>query len=92
MRFVYSAHEGGFVEQIKADITESMTQSIGDSITASLTKMLGTASDVLSVLAPELGAALTIICGVGMMLNGNLAKWFGRWLISMVGVVACLVL
>lgn len=42
---------------------------------------------VLTDYMPEVGAGVTIICAVGMMINGNIPKWFARWGVGIMGVI-----
>jgi murein DD-endopeptidase MepM/ murein hydrolase activator NlpD len=41
----------------------------------------------LTGIMPEIGAAITVICGIGIMVTGNFPKWFARWGFGMTGVI-----
>lgn len=45
----------------------------------------------LTDVMPEIGAALTIMCAISMMLSGEIAKWTARWGLGMTGVIVWLV-
>jgi murein DD-endopeptidase MepM/ murein hydrolase activator NlpD len=46
--------------------------------------------NALTDIMPEIGALITIACAVCIMLTGNFAKYFTRWMFGMVGVIAWL--
>jgi hypothetical protein len=42
---------------------------------------------MLTEAMPEIGAGITVICAVGIMLTGNVPKWLGRWAVGMGGAI-----
>lgn len=47
--------------------------------------------EALTASMPEIGAGITIICAVGIMLTGNAPKWLARWGLGMMGAIIWLI-
>jgi hypothetical protein len=72
-----------------ADVTA--LSKLVDIIGAEFHELLVNVINGLSAIMPEIGAALTVICGVAMMFTGDITKWTVRWGIVMTGVVSWIV-
>jgi hypothetical protein len=62
---------------------ESLLKPSGDSLKDILIEL----ANIITVSMPEIGAGITIICAVGIMLTGNIPKWLGRWGVGMLGAI-----
>jgi hypothetical protein len=43
--------------------------------------------NVLTDWMPEIGAGIVVICGVGMMITGNIPKWLARMAVGLGAVI-----
>lgn len=45
----------------------------------------------LTNVMPEIGAGIVVVCGVGMMISGNVPKWLARCAVGLGGVIIWLI-
>lgn len=81
---------GGFIDwwnglgdKIVGAEVEFILKPIGEAL-VDLAKFI---CEVLTASMPEIGAGITIICAVGIMISGNIPRWFGRWAVGMGGAI-----
>jgi len=91
MKFVLTAEGMSLAERGQIDAYEHAGQTIwswmGDKLADGIASIFTDLLNIITANMPEIGAFITIICGVGIMLTGNFAKWFMRWGFAMLGAV-----
>lgn len=79
-----------FKERGKVDAYEHADDTVWTYVGSTLYRWGKELIDVLTDYMPEIGACITILCGVLVMITGNFPKWFARWGVAMTGVVVWL--
>lgn len=69
---------GAEVKFILKPVTEGLAHLATDGLNA------------LTAAMPDIGFAIVIICGVGIMISGNVPKWLGRFAVGIGGVIVWL--
>lgn len=73
----------GIADKVVGAEVESILKPISHTLKDGLIQL----GSVLTDYMPEIGAGITVICAVGIMVSGNIPKWFARWGLSIMGVV-----
>lgn len=61
--------------------------SLGESLAEMCKEGAIALAHILTEVMPEIGAGITIICAIGIMLTGNVPKWLGRWAVGVGGAI-----
>jgi hypothetical protein len=92
---IWSALKDWIVERGKVNTFENADYNIWTDLAGSLLREFGEflqwgalkVAEFLTVNMPEIGALLTVSCGVLIMISGNVTKWLGVWSAGMMGAV-----
>lgn len=76
-----------FADKVVGGQLEFILKPIGNAIVDGAVIVCNALTDAM----PEIGAGITVICAVGIMLTGNVPKWIARWGIGMMGVIIWLI-
>ena len=70
-------------EKVVGAEAKFLLQPIGEAIVDGLDYVI----DALTVVMPEIGAGVVIVCSIGIMLTGNVPKWLGRMAVGVGGAI-----
>ena len=77
----------GISDKIVGWEMREVAKPIGHSLLDGLTYV----GHALTNVMPEIGAGIVIVCGVGMMISGNVPKWLARCAVGLGGVIIWLI-
>ncbi len=76
-------HYNGFADRVIGGQIEFILKPIGNMLRDGLMEL----GRIITEFMPEIGAGITVICAIGIMLTGNAPKWLARWGLGMMGVI-----
>lgn len=82
-KFFLERGKVGAYEGADVSFWGGLGQSLGDAFRDGGIALAQMLTDVM----PEIGAGVTVICAIGIMLTGNVPKWLGRWAVGIGGAI-----